>query len=324
MRRLFTLIALAALTFLPTTQGLAFGTVNGLGQSAEHEKITRRAFGGELGPLTLDQLAGRRGTFGAVGAPDRPTQEMFELSEAHCDNADYLAVPGYPRSQPQAQAMLERCRALMAVNMDNAVNWAGQLIRPNGQNTRLNCRFSGNIEAHAGSPKCEVLRRLGLVLHAAQDFYSHSNWADAADPSRPIDAANPPGLGNLGRRAPWLDLGQQAAFPQGLITGCYEGAIETAHCLYTDPTGMRRIRVRHAALNKDKGALDPQTLRPGVGTTGRGKSLGNFASAVDAATDDSASKWAFFQARVRARYGAAAPVILCALSRDNYRACAAR
>lgn len=26
--------------------------------------------------------------------------------------------------------------------------------------------------------KCNVLEDLGLVLHAAQDFYSHSNWVD--------------------------------------------------------------------------------------------------------------------------------------------------
>ena len=32
--------------------------------------------------------------------------------------------------------------------------------------------------------KCVALEGLGRVLHGAQDFYAHSNWADEADPTR--------------------------------------------------------------------------------------------------------------------------------------------
>jgi hypothetical protein len=50
--------------------GLAFGTIEGLGQSSEHEKITRLGLKeAGLGPDTLTALAGERGAFGAVGAP---------------------------------------------------------------------------------------------------------------------------------------------------------------------------------------------------------------------------------------------------------------
>lgn len=56
-----------------------FGTINGLGQRAEHERITRAALacppgvqstGNCFEPRSIDQLAGHTGTFGAVGAPD--------------------------------------------------------------------------------------------------------------------------------------------------------------------------------------------------------------------------------------------------------------
>jgi hypothetical protein len=39
-----------------------------------------------------------------------------------------------------------------------------------------------------------TLEGLGRVLHGAQDFYAHSNWADTADPTRPVGVDNPPGL----------------------------------------------------------------------------------------------------------------------------------
>ena len=54
----------------------AFGTINGLGKRAEHERITRAALACPPGvkstgdcfePRSIDQLAGHSGTFGAVG-----------------------------------------------------------------------------------------------------------------------------------------------------------------------------------------------------------------------------------------------------------------
>jgi hypothetical protein len=89
---------------------LAFGTIDSLGQNREHERITRHALGcvdltGKQNTLviggepvadpcfmgnSINELAGQRGTFGAVGAPDNPANGMLSDSLAHCDNADYL------------------------------------------------------------------------------------------------------------------------------------------------------------------------------------------------------------------------------------------
>ena len=76
--RLAPILAAGALLLAAAPAAQAFGTINGLGQNAEHEKITRLALrcGGSLsdrdcfGPRTLDVLAGKRGTFGMVGGPD--------------------------------------------------------------------------------------------------------------------------------------------------------------------------------------------------------------------------------------------------------------
>ncbi|KAK3208411.1 hypothetical protein GRF29_77g616637 [Pseudopithomyces chartarum] len=81
----------------PALAGHHFGTINLLGQNSEHERITRAALAcnGPWSPsgscfesLSLDQLAGKDGTFGAVGAPDVP---LPFGAEAHCDDADFLA-----------------------------------------------------------------------------------------------------------------------------------------------------------------------------------------------------------------------------------------
>ena len=89
------MFAAAALLMGPLP-ALAFGTINGLGQNAEHERITRQGLASfRLGALTLDELAGKKGTFGAVGAPDRPDRGLMSVSAAHCDNGDWLESPGY-------------------------------------------------------------------------------------------------------------------------------------------------------------------------------------------------------------------------------------
>ncbi|MFD0634578.1 hypothetical protein ACFQ9X_26585 [Catenulispora yoronensis] len=57
-------------------------------------------------PRSMDQLAGHSGTFGAVGSPDL---DEFNDPTAHCDNADYLNVAGYPQSRATATANLMAC-----------------------------------------------------------------------------------------------------------------------------------------------------------------------------------------------------------------------
>ena len=91
--------ALLAAIFVCAGAAHGFGSINGFGQNAEHEQITRIALGCRAGndagvkdgfcfqPRSLDEMAGTRGTFGAVSAPDNPLTREFDKSEAHCDNA---------------------------------------------------------------------------------------------------------------------------------------------------------------------------------------------------------------------------------------------
>lgn len=295
----------------------AFGTIHGFGQNAEHERITRHALacGGSGAPpacfqsSSMDELAGKNGTFGAVGAPDNPWRGLISAAYAHCDNGDFMA-PSYPQSQAAAEANLTNCRKWIKTNMDAAVRDAAKLLK-NGKidnnqiPTLISCTFNGS----PGRAKCNVLEAFGLILHTAQDFYSHSNWTDQADKG-PTSISNPPGLGNRGP-APWLDPGRNVPFPPGLMTGCFiQGNIADI-----DGTGGCAKRATHYVLNKDKGQIDP-TL--GAGTTPRGMINGNFAHAVEAAIADTRAKWDYLRSRLIAVYGKHdGALMICALTHDN-------
>ena len=289
----------------------AFGTIRHLGPDAEPERITRRALQCTpmspttcIAPRTLDELAGRTGTFGAVGFPDNPRSGLISESGAHCDSGDSLPVRGYPQSALQARAKLEACRAWMVLNMDQAIDAAAGLLDGEGRvaprEVKLACRFGKSV---AGA-KCRVLQSFGTVLHASQDFYSHSNWTDRPAPGA-IGPGNPPGLGRTGP-APWISLRRATPFPAGLISGCYQGFPEAAFC---------RDRVKHEALNKDNGQIDPVI---GTGSSTRGGVNGNFQRAVEAAVADTADKWVLLKERLEGRYGeAAAARMICALTKDQ-------
>ena len=316
---------LGATTAFLLTSGaaLAFGTIHGLGQDAEHERITRHAFtcpanapsDGCFQKKTLDSLAGAKGTFGAVGTPDRGT--LVFRAEAHCDGADHFDIAGYPQTKAEAQAKLEACRAWMAKQLDEAVEAAGDLLDRNGNirdnqiPTNIACRFGGRMKGRA---KCNVLESFGILLHASQDFYSHTNWTDAADKARPLSALNPPGLNKRGP-APWLDLRTDGPFPTGLISGCFEAksAIsEEANCNYGP---AKSPRVKHLALNKDKGRIDPSI---GDGATERGRLNDNFKNAVEAAVADSKDKWETLKEQLILTYGPSRGTrMICALTRDK-------
>src|SRR5579862_7678114 len=74
-------LAASALLLAATTAAWPFGTVRGVGQNAEHERITRHALGCGLTGIgavdncfedkSLQELAGTDHDFGAVGIPDR-------------------------------------------------------------------------------------------------------------------------------------------------------------------------------------------------------------------------------------------------------------
>ena len=202
-------------------------------------------------PRTIDYLAGHDREFGAVGAPDND-----ELSNpaAHCDNADFLAG-GYPRVRDEATAALVDCVSHMRARFGESVDSARSLLDDQGDviagevNPDPECNPREDVENRA---KCAALEGLGRVLHGAQDFYAHSNWADEADPTRPVGDANPPGL-NLPGPSPVLDLraGSPPAMPPDLTTGCFVVKDEVpgvAACA---------SRVTHAALNKDRVSSTP-------------------------------------------------------------------
>lgn len=296
-------LVLAALT---AADAHAFGTIRQFGQNAEHERITRAALAASFEPRTLSLLAGDRGAWGAVGAPDNPLRGLMSSHAAHCDGGDHLDLPGYRQTREAAQRILTSCRTYIMHWIEQAVIQSAPLARENAAEAAQDCRFEGRPR----TSRCAVIEYLGMALHASQDFYSHSNWVDRAAPGA-TGPRNPPGLGNEGR-APWLDPRVAAAFPAGLISGCYDGFPETFHC-----SG----RVKHEALNKDNGPIGASGAT-GPGSSARGAINGNFERAVAAAIEDTRDKWAYFQERVIALHGDRdGRVIVCAVSRDDPRSC---
>lgn len=304
---LLSLLALALIAAPPAAH--AFGTINSLGQNAEHEKITRLALG-PLGfePDTLDEIAGKTGTFGAVGAPDNPARGLLTRADAHCDGGDYLAVQGYPHPANAAQAALFACRDWTLAALETAVRAAAGLLDGNG-NVRgseipglIPCVYDGG----PGRAKCEVLDAFGLALHAAQDFYAHTNWTDQT--AGAISIENPPGLGQSGA-ADFINPFAPSGFPAGLMSGCFEGVPEGLFC-----SG----RIRHEVLNKDKGRIRVKAGTVGAGNTARATGNDNFGRAVRAAIADSQQKWSYFEARVIASYGPErGNRMICAVKRDD-------
>jgi hypothetical protein len=317
------LLAAVTITALVAGSAYAFGTIKGVGQNLEHERITRRAFAcpndqpGDncFQKKTLDSLAGAPGAFGAVGTPDRGA--LIVKGEAHCDGGDYFDVAGYPQTKAAAQANLEACRAWMVTKLEAAVEAAGDLLDANGAlrdselPTIVACRFGGQIKGRA---KCNVLEHFGILLHASQDFYSHTNWTDAADKGAPASPANPAGLNNRGP-APYLDLRTDKPFPAGLISGCFEAKSAISEPKYCNYGPNAAPRVKHLALNKDKGTIDPQI---GAGTTDRGKINDNFRHAVEAAVADTKDKWETLKEQLILMYGPSRGTkMICALTRDK-------
>ncbi|GGU64395.1 hypothetical protein GCM10010211_31970 [Streptomyces albospinus] len=298
----------------------AFGTVNAFGQHAEHERITRAALacapgvpsdGSCFEPRSIDQLAGHRGTFGAVGAPD---SDEFLDSSAHCDNADYLAATGYPRSRQQATEALRSCIAHLQARFGQGITAADGTLDARGRvmasqtQLRSDCTFALGL---SGRAKCEAVEGFGRALHGVQDFYAHSNWTDRTDPSRPVSPADPPGLGRSAP-SPLLDLAaprppQPWAIPRNLTTGCFSLLV-----------GACSRRITHADLNKDEGSIDPVSGTAGAPATARGRVAGNFGRAVQGAVTESRRQWKQFRTALLQRYGGQrVERIVCVLTHDN-------
>jgi len=317
-----TLSAVCFSLMLTLSQAKAFGTVSLLGQNTEHEKITRIALECKteessncFEPNTLDSLAGKKGTFGAVGAPD-PGPTVFRFF-AHCSGGDFLDTFDYPRTADRAQKSLTMCRNYMIFHMKQAIKKAGSLLDKDGQIRKSQlqgaflCGYAEGIDQRA---KCQVLKHFGAALHAAQDFYAHSNWVDIADKTQPLGRFNPPGMERRGR-APWLDLRvSNPEFPEGLISGC--GGIDAVTDGEGGCTGKRgKKRVGHATLNKDNGRV---STSGSVGNTPRGALNNNFQFAVDAAIEDTQDKWLTLIETLITVYGQEKGAkIICAIKSDR-------
>jgi hypothetical protein len=299
----------------------AFGTIDGAGQHREHERISRDALAchGDgastddcFEARSIDQLAGRGQAFGAVGAPD---SDEVSNPAAHCDDADFLPH-NYPRNRQGATQALSDCVDHMRGRFREAVRTARGMVDRRGNviadevGLDSDCRFSESRETRA---KCATIEAFGRALHGAQDFYSHSNWADEADPTRPIGADNPPGLNRPGPSA-LLDLRRARTpdVPDELATGCFvlrDEVIGVAACAE---------RITHAGLNKDNGLIDPVTGSATDPTTPRGLVKENFAKAVAGAVAETRRQWADLRSELTDRYGSRdGPLMICALSRDD-------
>lgn len=293
-------VVAASILFAPQAlapQAQAFGTIRLLGQNAEHERITRSGLAGfGFGPDSLSEIAGKNGTWGAVGAPDNPTRGLGGSKAAHCDGGDFFSPGSYAQSAATARGILTSCRTYIYNNIEAAVADAARLVKPNLALDSISISGGCTYNGVKGRAKCNVFEDLGMAFHASQDFYSHSNWIDAPRASPSI--ANPQGLNNTAP-APWLSPGG-AAFPAGLISGCYDGFPEWLHC---------GGRIKHATLNKDTAGADR-----GAG--------GAYTRAMNVAAQDTRNKWAYFESRLVAVYGAPrGNKMICVLKRDNPGSC---
>jgi len=224
---------------------------------------------------------------------------------------------GYPRARDLATAALMDCVDHLRVRFDEGIVGAADLLDDQslvvGPAVLLDppdCRVFEAVENRA---KCVSLEALGRALHGSQDFYAHSNWADEADPARPVGDDNPPGL-NLPGPSPVLDLRTNTTpnVSAELATGCY--------VLKDQVPGVGECagRVTHAALNKDNGLVDPTTGAATEPTTARGMVQQNFAKAVAGAIAETRRQWQDFQSELSARYGSEkGALMVCALTHDD-------
>lgn len=325
-----------AVTVLPTPAtpvAEAFGTYNAFGQQAEHERITRvlseRATDGPEGPrfeqATLDVLAGTSGVLGGVGAPDNPLDSSLVPivglgpGKKHCDDGDYLEIPGYPQTRAAAESQLRACIDYFEQLMSRAVAAAGGLVAADlsfaAADASMNCEFDYRLSTKE-SPKCQVLNAFGRALHLVQDFWTHSNWGDTPAPGG-VTITNPPGLGRSDV-PPFLRYPLPAGYsiPEGLISGCDDSADNPLKKYCPD-------RVAHSSLAKDNGTINPDTgLATPTDKYPRGLVGTNFQDVVSGARLHTSAAWIDLQLAIKATYGdERGRMIIDVLRRDSGLPC---
>lgn len=206
---------------------------------------------------------------------------------AHCDGGDL--APDGATGRGRGPAALSACRDWIRENLKLARAAADGLVDARGAPVRDMQGCAWRV-LRPRTPLCEVDFHLGRALHAAQDFYAHTNWVDRVPPGSTASLHNPPGLDGAGP-SPWLAPGNTDAPPPGLMSGCFVFFPEGAFC---------HGRTRHQDLNKDRRA--DATLPP-LGKTPRGAVEGNFARAFEAAAGETDRMWSDFQSALVADYG---------------------
>jgi hypothetical protein len=147
---------------------LGFGTVRGLGQNAEHERITLHALAcGLTGSgndciesKTLTELAGGDDNFGAVGIPDRGS--LVPVNKAHCDSGDYFDIDGYPHAKAAAQGALEECRDWMREKLNEAVRDSADLVDADGNLRAARSRGTPSAMRSKTWASCSTHRRTSI------------------------------------------------------------------------------------------------------------------------------------------------------------------
>lgn len=297
----------------------AFGSTDLLGQHSEHQHITESLTAADplWQPNSLKLVAGSAGNFGAVAAPDRPTDSsatpLVGLGPGykHCDNGDWLDTPGYPQSKSAAVGELEKCGRYYQYLLDRAVRYAGQIVSPDlkvnssvfsmtkGSSISPDsvCAYRFSL-APDSNPKCDVINAFGRSLHLAEDVWSHTNWADEPDPARQIGVTNPPGLGNT-EIPDFLRYPAAVVIPEGLISGCDDSLPLVPSC---------KGQVTHGTLAKDNGTFDPDGANAqATSKYQRGTivvdGVTNFQRAITGARKQVASTWNDLQAAIVSKYG---------------------
>jgi hypothetical protein len=371
--------ALTAALSLTPASAFAFGSIDGVGQRSEHERVTRLALQCADGqqapacfqPTTLNNVAGKGGTWGAVGAADnfllhRTGSILAPITGDetfwHCDDADYLQPASnggkaYKQARTKAMNELRQCltwgRSMLYdgpgtpgagtinwVDLPQATpNWgalalAGKLLDAKGNvdvDDVGSCTFNG-AKALLGRGKCNVLEPWGYVLHMSEDFYSHTNWADKADPNKALGVGNAPGLG-ISDPAPFLDLRRTNLPADSEIPADFSGACFVFPDLPLVSPCNNRVRHNDSGstmgINKDKALIntatgdvsDPQTLRGKVTVGG----VTNAQRAVDGAVAEARRQWFVLRAELIQRFGVAkGSKMACVLTMDTVKVCDTR
>ena len=320
------LLALGTVALTVVTAGTAsgFGTTEILGQNSEHQHLTESIVKAdpswEANSLAL--LAGNKGNYGGVGAADRATDSsatpLVGLGPGykHCDDGDWLDIPGYKQGKSSAKAELARCARYYQTLMNWAVRYAGSLVSPamkvnEGVFTMTSkspikpdnvCQYRFSLTPDKNA-KCDVMNAFGRALHVAEDVWSHSNWGDVADSTRDISITNPPGLNRTDipgfLRYPVSNI----EIPDGLISGCDDSVPVVG-------PGNCKGRVTHSALAKDNGTIDTDGDGAADASTdkyARGmvtvNGQTNFQRATKGARAQVASSWNDLKDAIVAKYG---------------------